>query len=466
MSRWVAVHWCWRRIRLQAKRLQNGPKLACASLALVLAAVWIAGTLAFNPGYFSHDELQWGAFAAQPDWATIPWHNFLDLASYQYRPLTFNLWLVIARLLFEWPLAMHLFWLLLGAGNASLLYVLLRRSAIPPGPAGLGALLFLLSPYAVYVHGWVATLADLLWVGIGLGLCCWVLGRAQPRSLGEMGKLALVGALATVLALTCKEAALSIPALMVIAAARTRQGRFAWVALGSAIAGAVYVLLRAAVVLGAPMEATGYEWSITTVPRAFSAYHLYPFHIRLLEVHSLSAQRPAVIAVASVLFVLTYLVAFRGTRGFAWYLAASAAALGPVLILNTPANQYGYGLAALTAGFLAFGWQRNGVHARWMVLVVAMFWSIHGMRVAAEIYRVGSIQSRFSPAVAALVEASDAPVLLRPSCPQDNWVYRRLLHEIPAYNGVPINDRAKLATSGQQGAVRIGCDGQPEHGFE
>ena len=59
-----------------------------AVFALVLLAQW---PLVSNPGYFSHDELQWAARAGTT--GPIPWESWTAVDAFQYRPLTFNLWL-------------------------------------------------------------------------------------------------------------------------------------------------------------------------------------------------------------------------------------------------------------------------------------------------------------------------------------------------------------------------------------
>ena len=80
--------------------------------------------LVANPGYFSHDELEWGSFAAQ---TPVPWVSWLDIGAFQYRPLTFNLWLWLSRRLFDTPQLFHALLVAWGAGNATLLCGLARR---------------------------------------------------------------------------------------------------------------------------------------------------------------------------------------------------------------------------------------------------------------------------------------------------------------------------------------------------
>ena len=90
------------------------PRLHAFPLFVLLVALqWL---LVDNPGYFSHDELEWGARADVAHWRDLPWMGWADVAVLQWRPLTFNLWLLVSHATFGWPQAMHLAWVLMGSG--------------------------------------------------------------------------------------------------------------------------------------------------------------------------------------------------------------------------------------------------------------------------------------------------------------------------------------------------------------
>ena len=80
------------------------------------AALLLQLPLALNPGYFSHDELQWAAFAEAG--TRVSW---LDIAIFQYRPLTFNLWMALSRVLFDAPMLFHSVLVAWGSLHAALL---------------------------------------------------------------------------------------------------------------------------------------------------------------------------------------------------------------------------------------------------------------------------------------------------------------------------------------------------------
>ena len=80
--------WCQ-----QASQLLNQLSWGQWLLLVFGSALVLQLPLVFNPGYFSHDELQWAARANVATVAELPWLGWFDLESYQYRPLTFNIWL-------------------------------------------------------------------------------------------------------------------------------------------------------------------------------------------------------------------------------------------------------------------------------------------------------------------------------------------------------------------------------------
>lgn len=117
--------------------------------AAVLLAQW---SLVFNPGYFSHDELQWAAFAAQTPGQFLHEHLWSGVQSFQYRPLTFTLWLWLSQHLFAHPYAFHAVMVALGGINAGMLALLLRRFGVAAAISFAGALVFALGAYAAHTH--------------------------------------------------------------------------------------------------------------------------------------------------------------------------------------------------------------------------------------------------------------------------------------------------------------------------
>lgn len=422
------------------------------------AFAWVHAMLATNPGFFSHDELQWGAFADVAHWRAMPWNVPWDIGQFQYRPLTFNLWLVLSHLLFESPRAMHALWVSLGFANAALLAAALFRLDARLPVAVAAALVFVLSPYAVYVHGWVATLADLLWVGLGLLLVLCAL-RHDPAPRRPLLLAVQAGAL-TALALLAKEAAVSIPALLLVAWGFTRERRWAWAFAGAAAIAAVYLAVRVDVLLLRTPEAAAYGWSPLRIPQRFAQYHLFTYYPWRFEIDGLFEAHGRRLVAVAVICAGAYVAALRRGPLLGWLALASSAALGPVLILDSASNQYGYGFAAVLAGVLALAWRQASRAGRVALVLLASLSTWHGVRIAQEMARVGDIQSRFSPGLASLAAARpDTRLLLDPACAGDRWVYTRLSHAIPSYQGVKIGTRVQLAEPSNPEAFVVACDG-------
>lgn len=72
-------------------------------LALGLGVVLAQWLLVFNPGYFSHDELQWAVFAQAHRGCAFCNGLWADMHAFQYRPLTFSIWMWLSQRLFAHP---------------------------------------------------------------------------------------------------------------------------------------------------------------------------------------------------------------------------------------------------------------------------------------------------------------------------------------------------------------------------
>lgn len=423
---------------------------------LVFAVVLLAQLpLALNPGYFSHDELQWAAAAERGqgfDWRAID--------AFQYRPLTFNLWAWLSRHLFAQPQVFHAVLVALGAANAALLYALARRFDAAARPAAIAALVFALGPYAAYVHGWVGTLGDLLWVG-----CALLLGLLVTR----VRPLWLIGTVAfalTVTALLAKEAALSIPALAAVAWTLDRPRRRQWAValLASALPVVAYLVLRHGALLSAAPQGNAYDWSLAHLPLRWLEYQLYPPNLPVFEVHNTLSRGPAdtrTLVAGGLWLALLLALARVGWRWAVAFVVGGIAALGPVLVLGGSANQYGYGFAAFTAGLCAVAWPRLPRWGRGVVVLLAVLVTLHGVNVMRQVRHVGEVQAVFSPALAAALAAPrTSPLRLVPAADADAWIFQRLTHHIPSYRGVAIGDRVRLVAAGEPADYVIQADGQ------
>lgn len=431
---------------------------------LILLLLAMQALLIVNPGYFSHDELQWGAFASARNWQDLPWVSWVDWQTFQFRPLTFNLWLLLSYGLFDRPNLFHAVFVALGSANAVGLYALLRRLDIAPRLAGMAAMVFTLGPYAAYVHGWVGTMADLLWVGLGIALSHVVLSSIRQ----ELSRPAVFFAalLLTALALLAKEAALSISALLALAWWLSgRMQAIGWACAGSAAAATAYLAVRLPVLLWHPRESGSYEISLLQAPQRLIEYYLFialPSKFEAANTLTGSLTLPLVVA---TLWIIVLLPMARTARTSALILTIGGAlALAPVLPLTFSANHYGYGFAAVLAVGGALAWPKVGRPARIAMTLLCLLSVLHGVNVQRQMLRVGVIQAIYLPELAEAVAASNGVVRLR--VPERNdWVFRRLSHDIPSYRGVEIGSRAQLVEGGEAADYQILEDGRlyPAH---
>ena len=422
------------------------------ALQVFVLACLLQLPLALNPGYYSHDELQWAVYAA--DGVQVPW---FDVSTFQYRPLTFNLWMLLSRALFDTPMLFHAVLVAAGALNAALLFAVGRGLGVMPRHAAIGALAFVLSPYAVYTHGWVGCIADLLWVGCALLLALYV-QRVQHVLLA-----ALASALLTGIALLAKEAAFAIPPMLVLAWwFDGRKAKWLAAALTSGAVAALYLGLRIDVLLHAPREGTQYVLSVWHAPLRWLEYQLFPPILPLQEAIT-TLQRPLPLLVAGVLWLGLFAALWQaGRRYAALFLLGGIAALLPVLPLASAWNHYAYGFAAVVAMIIAAAWPRASRNGRIAIGAFALLTVLHGGAVMWRMQQVGRIQSVFSPALAGAVRthADTSTVVLRTGPGIKPWIVQRLTHDIPRYDGVPIGERVQLVEGNAPADYRILADGR------
>ena len=417
-------------------------RLTRALLPLLLLLLQLP--LALIPGYLSHDDLEWLARADVP-WSAIAWVPWLDVSSLQYRPLTFNLWLVLAHLFGGSPRLMHTLFVLIGTANAWLLARVIIGMLVSDRVAYVCAVVFALSPYAVYVHGWTGTLADLLTL-----LCGLIAARCLQRAASAASPDATVlnAAAATSLAaiaLLCKESAVVLPALLTFILLRSRLRKPSIAALAiAALITVGYVAMRPALAESAQID-PAYAWSLRHVPARLAEYALYPFMPPLFEIGPLLAKSTPRIAAAVV--CLTLLLAALGSAGWRWpacWLLAFTIALGPVLLLPVAYDHYAYLAAAPAVAVCASAWTLLGRFARCAILALAAIVVLHGFAVMPRLYAVGVVQRNLCDDLVAELRNSTAPLHIAAADPRDAWLIGRLLRGVEGYRGVAFGTRVRF----------------------
>lgn len=423
------------------------------ALPVFALALLLQLPLALNPGYYSHDELQWATFAQ----AGMP-AGWTDPGVFQYRPLTFATWMALSRALFDTPMLFHALLVAWGALNATLLALVGRGFGLAPRVAMAGALAFVLTPYAAYTHGWAGCIADLLWVS-----CALVLARAVQH-LRAAWQVGLLAAVLTGAGLLAKEAAFAIPALLLVAAAfdATRRREWTIAMLAAGVACALYLGLRVDALLHAPRDGAQYALSPWNAPLRWFEYQVFAPIPPLLEAFTV-LQRPVPVLVAAALWLALVAALWRACRRCAAvFLLGGIAALLPVLPLGASWNHYAYGFAAVACMAVAAAWPRATRGGRLAIGSFALLTCLHGAVVMARMHEIGRIQSVFSPALATALATRPAGATLALRLDRDAkpWVFQRLTHQVPSYAGVAIGDRVRLVDAGMPADYRITADGR------
>lgn len=434
------------------------PTRTTVAWPILVGALVLQLPLILNPGYFAADEMQWWARADVNHMADLPWLPWHDLGVLQYRPLTFNLWLLLAWLFAGAPFAMHGVFAGIGAINASLFGTALHALGASRRIAIVAACVFVLTPYATYTHGWTATLADLLVVLCALLGVLVMLGASDERKCAR--RLApVVGAALVAMALTAKESAVVLPALFAAAAWTWRRAgppAAAVFVAAACIPVVVYLYWRWPALARAGDTDAAYGWSASNVPRRLSEYLLYPYLPPLFEIGPTLEKSTARLGAAVVLlgsFLLSLASASR--RLPLLWLALQVALLAPVLVLGIAYNHYAY-LATLAAiGIPALAWPRLPAPSRGLVCIAALVVCLHGAQVMQKLRSVGVAERRFhEELVVVLRAAADAAVRVEAADPVDAWMLERFLDHVPGYRGTSF-ERVERVGSGSAPTHRM-----------
>lgn len=405
---------------------------------LVLLALLVQLPHMLNPGYFSHDELQWGFRATSVPFADILWIDPFDFATFQYRPLTFNLWLLLSAAFFDTPWLMHGMQALFGAGVFLLVDRLMRRHGIAGWTRWCAGLLWLGFPYVTYVHGWVGTFGDQIWLAAGIGvlLACFRRAPDDPSRLAPL----LAGFAGTWIGLLGKESALVIPAFALAHALLCPRHRriFLWATLGASLAAASYLGLRLEVILEGAAQTGAYAPAWTQPPLRIAEYWTFPATLQRLDSFATFAEPSSRVCWS----ITTLGVLFATLAWYRWRHAALLAvlptiALGPTLVLPNAANQYAYGFATALVIVLAHAARQLPRAALlaglpWICLVL-----LHGVHVVDRQREVGALQSVLLPEINRLLQSDGTLVLyVRAEHPDDTWRLQRTVTTVPGYREV------------------------------
>lgn len=420
-------------------------------LAIVMASILVLHSpLIFNPGYLSHDELQWAFHATEHKGPAFINPLWADLHAFQYRPLTFSLWMLISRRCFDHPFLFHAIIVAISALNAGMLSLVLRKAGTAGRTAAMAGLLFGLGPYATYTHGWVATLADLIWVFCALAIALVALCASRRWSVW------LASFLFTCTALLAKESGVVLPALFLLAWLFDRHRR-GWLdaSFFAAIPVVVYLGIRLHTILtGAPADSP-YVWQLSTVPINWIKYQLYP-----IAIDKFGAAEVRTLLYIVLIWCLLLASLWKAAPRYAMaFLAFGTVALGPVLVVQ-PAAWYGYALSAVMGAVIALSWPRMNKWSRIATSLFVILGFLHSINLIRIIRDAGEKQSRFSPALAQAVrDGAGKAIALRVENEKDRWIYIRMTHDIHAYHGVKMDGFVILVEGDEPADYQIQADG-------
>lgn len=320
-----------------------------------------------------------------------------------------------------------------------------------------------LNPYAVWVHAWVATLADFVWVVCGLLIARLLLARGAFWK--HPAPVVVMVAALTVVALLAKEAGLAIPSLLLVAGISLKDVRWRWAFAASAAVGVAYLSLRYPILADPARKATSYGIDLGGIPLRFVGYQLFPLHLGHSWANSILVA-PAWRWTSYSAFIGTcWFGLLRTPRHAVIWLLMSVACLGPSLLIGSMASQYAYGLSAGLIMFVALVWSGTRVWGRILAVGLMLVSSWHGVEVAYHIRNVGLLQAQFSPSMAdALAQSGatpQAPLHLLPRCLSQRAVYNGFAAHIPSYHGVEIAGRVIVLSESRnnQPIAAVECDG-------
>lgn len=410
----------------------------------LLIAFIISLPLIWNIGYFSHDELQWLAFADKPSLADVPWSAWFNFTFFQYRPLTFNLWLLLSYFIGYQPILMHLARVLLALSAVCLLRSAMLLFDVGPRRTAWACWIFLLTPYAIYTDAWIGTFADSLCLIFMLMALRYVL--VQPRQSttvvqAAVAALPIVGL--TLLALMSKESAIVFPAAILVAACRRRDRVVAACFIASVCVVLIYLGLRLDTILFPRDVTAGYHWDFANIPERLAEYTVFPFQVGHFEVYAARSHLTNPGVLVCVMLLLAAL-ASTGWRRFTAYWLGWMAALGPVLILSVSANHYAYLAAAWACAFLAWTWHRIARPARILLIVPILAVLVHGYGQIREIRHIGRVQHHLFADLTPLLARGSMPIRIQAQRNREDFILRRLLTDIPSYHRYPVSDRVSI----------------------
>lgn len=320
-------------------------------------AIFVIGFLSqillwINPGFYSHDELQWRDVVLQKGLqgfiAQLSEFHVGESFGYPVRPLTFLILGLEGLLVENGAQLVHAISVLVTGAVGSLLYWILLRHGLGVKTALSAGLIFLLLPTTVLATGWSAALMDQWFVLFGLGGILLTQSFLKSQRLVYLAGVSMM----QILALMSKETAIVWPAIFLILyyffIANSRRGTIGALQLFCAwgIPTLIYASWRLNAVLASFSDSTqgGYSASIENLPINIFAYFSFPFLTPITELHTYTLLPiwALVFGVLAHLFCVFWALFQFGVRSAVGYLVVYFGFVAPLLFIEGLGSHYLY----------------------------------------------------------------------------------------------------------------------------
>jgi hypothetical protein len=421
-------------------------------ILLLLAGIFLNLILIMNPGYYSHEELQFLKDSSNISWTSLDWqpprHNV------EYRPVGRNFELMVMSLLGMYPQFVHLVHTVIHILNAFIVFILAGKLFPELGEKFqiTASLFFMFSPLASFGAGWAAAVYDLLYVLFAGVILVLYSRRNDAYFNGPLKKLILYAGIfiLTALALLTKETAVMIVwylFLLLVFAGFDRKGIVIFISACTATL--IYAFIRISSLFHIAVESTsGYKVSLgQNILQNFTQYFLYPFTAGVTEIHNVFVLTPAwmLLTAAGIHIVVIVLLSMRRFVYAIWYLVAFVFPLMPILIINMTASHYLYASAiplSIALAYLLFRTKNKFVYT--LIVGSVLLLAAHSIVNQTYLFNTGIYQRKILTSMAALVSSEDTGtgcklekrivMVTDPKSP--NWILARVLRAVNSQNEI------------------------------
>jgi len=412
------------------------------------------------PGYYSHDEVQYGILSK--DLGRALGGVWVDhMYSLQYRPFARSFWFFLSFFFYEIPLLMHLSVALVSIFNGVLIYFLLFRVSGQSRSALWGFIGYHIFPPTVWIVGWVGTLADSLWMMCALLIAHILLTdhsdakkrQSEGYSLGNL-KITrhLCVVLLFVLGLLSKENFVVLPVAIAGLCLLSKPWRGWYYALfGTSVVAAIYLLLR----LDLLMSGTGsYEISIRYLFKHMLQYWMYPYTWKWIEFSAPMNSILGHLSLAAIfMFAPVVLLSFRRQWHLAlafifYYFVFSA----PALIVEAAFPHYMYGSVLPVVAMVAYSFRLG--ERKWIKISASVLLAVlcfHSIKIHAMFYTTAIIQTRIYNDTFGILSSYDQDrgnnetrFVIFAEAGSKPWILRRAFHQVSEVGAIPIRGRFQI----------------------